>query len=88
MIAFDSCLRLRKPTVADDCPDLNRGVAEYQLCATVSHHGKHAAGGHYTADVLQPEGRWLRFNDAQVDMISLDTVLSEKPYLLFYQRIH
>ncbi len=45
------------------------------------------AGGHYTSDVLQPDGRWLRFNDAVVDLVAEGTVLVEKPYLLFYQRV-
>ncbi len=45
------------------------------------------AGGHYTSDVLQPDGRWLRFNDAVVDLVAEGTVLAEKPYLLFYQRV-
>ena len=44
-------------------------------------------GGHYTADALQHDGRWLRFNDAEVDAVPLDAVLSERPYLLFYQRV-
>jgi ubiquitin C-terminal hydrolase len=37
---------------------------------------------------LQPDGSWLRFNDAVVEIVSQETVLAEKPYLLFYQRIH
>lgn len=32
----------------------------------MSHHGKQAGAGHYTADVKQPDGRWLRFDDASV----------------------
>lgn len=46
----------------------------------------HPTGGHYTADVLQPDGRWLRFNDAVVDAVNEAAVLAERPYLLFYQR--
>lgn len=61
-------------------------------CWPVAHcllrHTVRTAGGHYTADVLQPDGRWLRFNDAVVDLVSEHTVLSERPYLLFYQRAH
>lgn len=45
------------------------------------------AGGHYTADVLQGDGKWLRFNDAVVDMVNEKAVLAERPYLLFYQRV-
>lgn len=28
-------------------------------------------GGHYTADVMQADGKWLRFNDAQVSTVDL-----------------
>eukprot|EP00798_Chlamydomonas_sp_ICE-L_P001434 gene1434-32807_t len=86
-IDFDFTLRLRKPVLSEDCPDC-RGVAEFRLVATVSHHGRNAAGGHYTADAVQHNGQWLHFNDAAVEVVSKDTVLSEKPYLLFYQRMH
>ena len=61
----------------------NSLVDEFACCPS-----RVVAGGHYTADVLQGEGRWLRFNDAVVDMVSEKTVLLEKPYLLFYQRVH
>ena len=44
-------------------------------------------GGHYTADAVQHDGQWLRFNDAVVDAVPLELVLAERPYLLFYQRI-
>lgn len=50
-------------------------------------HTAHPSGGHYTADVLQPDGvTWLRFNDAVVDVVPEAAVLGERPYLLFYQR--
>ncbi len=35
----------------------------------MSHHGKQAGAGHYTADVKQPDGRWLRFDDASVTSV-------------------
>lgn len=44
-------------------------------------------GGHYTADAVQHDGKWLRFNDAVVDIVPIELVLAERPYLLFYQRI-
>ncbi len=43
-MSFGASLKLRKPIVGEDCPDAVKGVAEYSLLATVSHHGKHAAG--------------------------------------------
>lgn len=38
--------------------------------ATVAHHGKYSAAGHYTADVKQPDGRWLHFDDGTVSVRS------------------
>jgi len=58
VIAFSDTLRLRRPILGEDCIDAVKGAADYSLIATISHHGKHAAGGHYTADVQQPEGYW------------------------------
>lgn len=44
-VAFDTTLRLRKPVLAEDCPDCPRGQgADYNLVATVSHHGRGSAG--------------------------------------------
>jgi ubiquitin C-terminal hydrolase len=44
------------------------------------------AGGHYTAHVHQPDGRWLHFNDAQVTAVPEAAVLAERPYLLVYEK--
>lgn len=46
------------------------------------------AGGHYTANVRQPDGRWLLYNDAYVSFVEERRVLQERPYLLFYERQH
>ena len=59
--------------------------SDYELIATVSHHGKSISSGHYTADVRQPD-RWLRFDDGNVSEVSQQAVLTDRPYLLFYQR--
>lgn len=40
----------------------------------MSHHGKNPNAGHYTADVKQPDGRWLRFDDATVTSVPKDSV--------------
>ena len=53
-VSFEPRLTLRRSWLAPDCRE--RG-AEYQLVATVSHHGRSIGAGHYTADVMQPGGR-------------------------------
>ncbi|EFJ51647.1 hypothetical protein VOLCADRAFT_120420 [Volvox carteri f. nagariensis] len=84
-VAFNCLLRLEGKVLAEDCPD--RANAEYRLFATINHHGRSIAGGHYIADVQQPDGCWLRFNDEHVLLVSEGDVLRERPYLLFYQRV-
>ncbi|KAA8537298.1 hypothetical protein F0562_027015 [Nyssa sinensis] len=41
----------------------------YELVSTVTHHGREASKGHYTADASYPNGQWLRFDDASVTAI-------------------
>ncbi|XP_057790005.1 ubiquitin carboxyl-terminal hydrolase 24-like isoform X2 [Salvia miltiorrhiza] len=59
----------------------------YELVATVTHHGREASKGHYTADVRHPNGQWLRFDDASLTTISTSKVLHEQAYLLFYKQL-
>lgn len=83
-VGFGPRLKMNARWLAGDSRD--RG-AEYDLVATVTHHGKTIASGHYTADVRQPDGRWLRFDDGHVTPASQQQVLVQRPYLLFYQRV-
>jgi len=63
----------------------------YKLFAVVYHHGKNAAGGHYTACVHHgnPFG-WVRFDDNLIKPVPVTQVLKHQqgrvPYLLFYER--
>ena len=86
-VAFGAALKLPPGLLSETCPERRAGGAEYQLISTVSHHGRSLAGGHYTADALQPDGRWLHLNDAAVNVVPLSAVLHERAYLLFYQRV-
>lgn len=83
-VAFEPKLPIRTAWLAQGSKE--RGVV-YELVATVTHHGKSIGSGHYTADVVQPDGRWLRFDDGNVFWVGYNTVLAERPYLLLYQKI-
>lgn len=51
------------------------GLPRYRLTAVVYHHGKSAAGGHYTVDVRRQEGReWIRMDDTIIRRIRADDV--------------
>ncbi|KAL8099690.1 hypothetical protein AgCh_032091 [Apium graveolens] len=59
---------------------------KYELVSTITHHGKEASKGHYTADARYPGGQWLRFDDASVTAIGSSKVLHDQAYVLFYQQ--
>jgi len=66
-------------------------LRRYKLHAIVYHHGRHAAGGHYTAAVHHgnPCG-WVHFDDNQIKAINMNEnkhLEGSVPYLLFYERI-
>lgn len=84
---FSLKLRIQQSLLADDCEQRRHGGADYELIASVSHHGKTPASGHYTADVKQPDGEWLRFDDDFVSHVNVPQVLSRdcEMYLLFYE---
>ncbi|KAJ7949282.1 Ubiquitin carboxyl-terminal hydrolase [Quillaja saponaria] len=60
---------------------------KYELVATITHHGRESSKGHYTADVLYPNGHWLRFDDASISAIGTNKVLHSQAYVLFYEQM-
>ncbi|XP_059665342.1 ubiquitin carboxyl-terminal hydrolase 24-like isoform X2 [Cornus florida] len=59
----------------------------YELVATITHHGRDPSKGHYTADSRHPSGKWLRYDDASVTVISTSKVLHDQAYILFYKQL-
>ncbi|CBN80156.1 conserved unknown protein [Ectocarpus siliculosus] len=60
--------------------------ANYDLTGVVVHSGKTMSSGHYYAYVRSSAGSWARMNDSVVTKVTLDTVLRDKAYVLFYTR--
>jgi ubiquitin carboxyl-terminal hydrolase 10 len=72
----------------------------YKLYGVLYHHGESAGNGHYTVDVLHPNGDddagevWLHIDDDAVTHVGLGDVFGEHgervaercAYLLFYYR--
>lgn len=51
------------------------GLPKYKLIGVVYHHGKSAAGGHYTVDILRQDGReWIRMDDTIIRRIRPEDV--------------
>lgn len=59
---------------------------EYRLCGTIVHSGFSPDSGHYYAYIKDAMSRWYCCNDAYVTLSSLQEVLSEKAYILFFTR--
>ena len=57
--------------------------AHYTLCGVLYHHGESAGGGHYTVDVLRPNGGgdagevWLHIDDEAVSPVRDEDVFGE-----------
>ena len=51
------------------------GPPRYRLTSVVYHHGKSAAGGHYTADMLRQDRReWIRMDDTVIRRVRAEDV--------------
>uniref|UniRef100_A0A5B7A6E3 Ubiquitin carboxyl-terminal hydrolase n=1 Tax=Davidia involucrata TaxID=16924 RepID=A0A5B7A6E3_DAVIN len=59
---------------------------EYNLFGTIVHSGHSPDSGHYYAYIKDALGRWYCCNDSYVSLSTLQEVLSEKVYILFFSR--
>ena len=57
----------------------------YDLFGTGNHSGS-GHGGHYTANIKNPNGKWYSFNDTAVNEIEETNVISQHTYCLFYRK--
>lgn len=63
----------------------NRTKYIYDLYGVCNHSGS-VMGGHYTANVLNADGKWHNFNDRIVSEIKPEQVITNKAYCLFYRK--
>ncbi|KAA8526677.1 hypothetical protein F0562_008120 [Nyssa sinensis] len=59
---------------------------QYSLFGTIVHSGYSPDSGHYYAYIKDAMGRWYCCNDSYVSLSTLQEVLSEKVYILFFSR--
>ncbi|KAF9427307.1 Ubiquitin carboxyl-terminal hydrolase 36, partial [Podila epigama] len=79
-IKFETKLDLSLAMAASKRPsELN-----YSLYAVVVHTGNTCQSGHYICYIKSSNGIWYSMNDTTVAVVSLQTVLSQNAYLLFY----
>ncbi|KAJ0399982.1 hypothetical protein P43SY_006235 [Pythium insidiosum] len=85
-IAFDTTLDL-SVGMSKSSEDRQRSRNRYELHAVLVHAGFSTNCGHYYAFVKGPSGQWYEMNDECVRWVSVDTVLQQKAYMLFYSRV-
>ncbi|CAN6455672.1 unnamed protein product [Victoria cruziana] len=81
-IAFGEELAL----AAHMCKQAQDPQPEYSLFGSIVHSGYSPESGHYYAYVKDASGRWYCCNDAHVTLATVEEVLSEKVYILFFVR--
>jgi ubiquitin C-terminal hydrolase len=91
---FGSNLRKNNTLVSYPLNDLDmspyvvgykRASYKYDLYAVANHSGG-VMGGHYTAYVKNPNGKWYHYNDTSVTEIDEKQIVSQKGYVLFYRK--
>lgn len=82
-VRFPLELVIRRELLVSPSPER----CNYELVATITHHGRDPSKGHYTADARWTNGQWLRFDDASVTAVPMSKVLHEQAYVLFYQQV-
>lgn len=85
-IEFGTTLDI-SPGMSKTSEDRKRGRSKYELHAVLVHAGYSTDCGHYYAFVKGSSGQWYEMNDESVRWVSLDTVLQQKAYMLFYSRV-
>jgi ubiquitin carboxyl-terminal hydrolase 36/42 len=73
--------------MSKNAEDRRRGRTKYELHAVLVHAGFSTDCGHYYAFVKGSSGQWYEMNDDTVRWVSIDTVLQQKAYMLFYSRV-
>ena len=64
----------------------NKTQFVYDLYGVCNHSGS-VMGGHYTANVLNANGKWYSFNDRSVQQIrNKNQIITNKAYCLFYRK--
>ena len=59
---------------------------EYELYAVLVHAGSTLYSGHYYSFVKAADGRWYEMNDSSVQRRTVEEVLAQKAYILFYTK--
>jgi len=82
-VSYTSKLNIRKYMSNQTEEDVS-----YELYAVVVHSGFSSNCGHYYSYAKAPNGKWYCFDDTRVRQVTVEQVLDDQAYLLFYSRKH
>ncbi|ODV62553.1 mRNA-binding ubiquitin-specific protease UBP3 [Ascoidea rubescens DSM 1968] len=93
-ITFDSELKIPEECLSKN-GQLRKDGSQYRLSGVVYHHGNSANGGHYTADVLRSESKWIRIDDTYISKVKNEEVINRfshkdnlrSAYILMYEKV-
>jgi hypothetical protein len=78
------------PSSSDSQHEPGPASVPYELYATITHSGRDAQGGHFSAYVLRDNKFWFHLDDEHVEQVDAATVLDPPRhntiYMLFYRR--
>lgn len=66
--------------------DPTKSSMKYQLSAVLVHVGHSTNSGHYFCYIKNSNNFWYRMDDSNVSLVSINTVLAQQAYVLFYTK--
>lgn len=67
-------------------PNNLKSANQYALYAVLVHQGQTCSSGHYYSYVKAANNLWYEMDDSSVRQVSINTVLAQPAYILFYQK--
>ena len=84
MVRFDTVLDISQ--YMSEAGGGGAGKVEYELYCVLVHAGSTLYSGHYYSFVKAADGRWYEMNDSTVQRRTVEEVLAQKAYILFYNK--
>lgn len=85
-IIDDETIKLKNNILVEFEDHVKINETTYKLFGVIDHIGKELDKGHYVANVQMNDNEWIVFDDDEIKNKEFKNVVSEKAYMLFYQK--